>query len=260
MNSTNGQQYTRTPGIQVITVSQQYGSGGSEIAAWLAQRLDWQLFDDRLVALVAQEVELTEEEVEVYDERVDSFASRLLVSMPLATPELLAGNPPLLPQIQQRLCHEAVRRIIAETANAGNAVIVGRGAQMQLANRRDVFHLRVVAPLERRVRSVIQREGLDKVRARARIQQKDRQYARYLQTCYGRSINDVDLYDLTLNSSILDMESLVDQVCLALERTGRQLRLQCVEQMLRTESDWCLRGAAALTPEASDGVRGSILW
>lgn len=246
MNNTNGQQYTGTPGIRVITVSQQYGSGGSEIAAWLAQRLGWQLFDDKLVALVAQEVELTEEEVEVYDERVDSFAARLLVSMPLATPELLAGNPPLLPQIQQRLCHGAVRRIIEQAANIGNAVIVGRGAQMQLADRRDVFHLRVVAPLERRVRSVIQREGLDEDRARARIQQKDRQYARYLQTCYGRSVNDVDLYDLMINSSILDMESLVDQVCLALERTERQLRLECFEQLSKTEPNWYSPGAAVM--------------
>ena len=250
----NKKQDISTPGIRIITVSQQYGSGGSEIAAWLAQRLGWQLFDDRLVTLVAQEVNLTEEEVEVYDERVDNFASRLLVAMPLATPELLAGVPPLLPQIQQRLCHEAVRRIIEETAKAGNAVIVGRGAQMQLANRRDVLHIRVVAPLERRVRSVIQREGLDEVRARARIKQKDRQHARYLQACYGRSMNDVDLYDLMLNSSILDLESLIDQVCLTLERTERQLRLQYVEQMSRTEPDWYSQGAEALTLQSGEYV------
>lgn len=35
--------------------------------------------------------------------------------------------------------------------STGHLVIAGRGAQVLLANRRDVLHMRVVAPLEARI-------------------------------------------------------------------------------------------------------------
>jgi len=61
-------------------------------------------------------------------------------------------------------------------------VIVGRGGQVLLADRRDVLHVRVVAPLEHRVVYVALREGLDMDTARARVQAKDRARGRYMQT------------------------------------------------------------------------------
>ena len=59
-------------------------------------------------------------------------------------------------------------------------VIVGRSAQVLLAGRRDVLHLRVVAPLESRIAYVARREGLDPDAAKARIHQKDHDREHYL--------------------------------------------------------------------------------
>lgn len=214
-----------TPGMNAITISRQYGSGGGEVAARLAQRLQWQLIDHEIVAQVARELGMPEEEAEVHDERTESFISRVLGSMQLASPELLANAPivPLSPGTQEQIYHEALCRVVETAANTGNAVIVGRAGQVILAKRRDTLHVRIVAPFEQRVRYVMQREGLDEANARARIQQKDRDRTRYLQAQYHRDVNDPVLYDLVLNSGVIDLASLVDLIALALERKARRL-------------------------------------
>ncbi len=219
------------PRMSAITISRQYGSGGGEVAARLARKLQWQLIDHEIVAQVARELGMSEEEAEVHDERTESFISRVLGSMQLASPELLANAPivPLSPGTQEQIYHEALQRVVETAANTGNAVIVGRAGQVILAKRRDVLHVRIVAPLEQRVRYVMQREGLDEAAARARIQQKDRDRTRYLQAQYHRDVNDPLLYDLILNSGVLDLASLVDLIVLALERKARRLVVRTAE-------------------------------
>jgi cytidylate kinase len=102
-------------------------------------------------------------------------------------------------------------------------VIVGRAAQVILAGQRDVLHVRVVASIEQRIPYVMLREGLDQDAARKRIQTKDRDRVRYLQTKYRFHPEDPHLYDLVLNSNIIDLDSIVDLINLALERKASHL-------------------------------------
>jgi cytidylate kinase len=105
----------------------------------------------------------------------------------------------------------------------GHVVIVGRGSQMLLARRRDVLHARIIAPLELRTAYVMQREGLNENDARARIQLKDRDRIRYLQAEHHQSPEDAHLYDLVVNTGIIDLDSAVDLIVLALERKAEML-------------------------------------
>jgi CMP/dCMP kinase len=66
-----------------------------------------------------------------------------------------------------------VRGVIESAASIGNVVIIGRAAQFVLANRPDVLHVRIIAPLEQRIAYVAHREQLDHAAARARILTKD---------------------------------------------------------------------------------------
>ena len=230
-NQQNQQKQVLASRMSAITISRQYGSGGGEIAVRLAQQLQWQLIDHEIVAHVARDMGITEEEAEIHDEHVESFISRVLGSMQLAAPELLASVPvvPVSPRMQERLYREALRRVVETAAETGNSVIVGRGAQVLLANRRDILHIRVVAPLEQRVRYVMRRESLNEANARARIQQKDHDRAYSLQMQYHRDVNDPVLYDLVVNSGVLDLESLVELIMLALERKARRLAVKTAE-------------------------------
>jgi cytidylate kinase len=105
----------------------------------------------------------------------------------------------------------------------GHVVIVGRGSQVLLANRRDVLHVRIIAPFKQRVNYVMQREGLDIDAARSRIQLKDRDRQRYLQNEYHLQSEDPHLYDLVINTGILDLDGVVDLITVALDHKASRL-------------------------------------
>ncbi len=210
--------------MRAITISREYGSGGGEIATRLATRLGWQLIDHEVVVQVAHELGISEAEAEARDERVEGLVSRILTSMQLFEPAALVAAPVPVPVVSDtRTYAEALRRVVEGAANTGHVVIVGRGAQFLLANRRDVLHVRVVTPLDLRVAYVMRREGLDQAAARARVQLKDRDRVRYLQAQCQRHPDDPHLYDLVVNTGIIDLESMVDLITLALARKARRL-------------------------------------
>ena len=63
--------------MHAVTISREYGSGGGEVAARLAQRLEWQLVDHQIVAEAARELETHESVVQAHDEHVAGVLSRL---------------------------------------------------------------------------------------------------------------------------------------------------------------------------------------
>lgn len=69
------------------------------------------------------------------------------------------------------------------------------------------------------------RENLDAASARERIQLKDRDRTRYLQSVYHLDVNDPLHYDLVINTRVLSLDSTVDLICLALEDKAQALSL-----------------------------------
>ncbi|HLX59367.1 MAG TPA: cytidylate kinase-like family protein [Ktedonobacteraceae bacterium] len=221
------QQQQNAPEMRAITISRQYGSGGGEVAARLAQRLGWQLIDHEIVAQVAHALGITEAEAEVHDERVEGFIARLLNALQAAA--LVVPTPMIPPEQVERVYNDALGRVVETAANAGRVVIVGRAGQVLLAKRRDVLHVRMVAPLKQRIDYVARREGLDEAAAQARVQLKDRNRVRYLQAQFGCNVNDPLLYDLVVNTSVLDLDSVVVLICVALEHKARKLTVRTGE-------------------------------
>lgn len=208
--------------IRAVTISREYGSGGGEVARRLAARLGWQLVDHEVVAEVARDLGMSPDEAEEHDEQVEGFVARLLVSLQAIEPNVLV-SPPLAQPHDAQAYHAAVCRVVKAAVAQGPVVIVGRAGQRVLADRRDILHVRVVAPLEQRVRYVAAREGLSEADARARIQQKERDRARYLQTFYAVRPDDPHLYDLTANTGVLSLDHIVALITLAMEQKAARL-------------------------------------
>lgn len=211
--------------MSAVTISRMYGSGGGEIATRLARELGWQLVDHEILSEVARRLGITEEEAEAEDERGEGLIERILNAMRASYPSDFAVATPVSVQNSAEMYREALRSVVSAAVEARHVVIVGRGAQVLLAGRRDVLNARIVAPLEERVRYVATREGLDEAAARDRIQLKDRDRVRYLQSQFHRDVNDPLLYDLIVNTAVLDLNRVVELIVLALAGKGRQSRL-----------------------------------
>src|SRR5437764_4799892 len=228
--------------MRAITISREYGSGGGEIAARLAQRLGWQLIDHSVIEQTARELEVYETEVEKHDEEyVESTRPGILdrIIEQLAPSAPMTGGGGVF--VRSSSSAEApayqatMRHIIIAAATSGHVVIVGRGGQVLLADKRDVLHVRVIAPLEQRVAYVVRREGLDTEVARRRVQAKDQARTRYMQTQYRSQHEDPHLYDLVINTAVLPLDIAVDQICLALE--GKASRLSVPVEQLGPAAD-----------------------
>ncbi|HEX2913560.1 MAG TPA: cytidylate kinase-like family protein [Chloroflexia bacterium] len=209
--------------MRAVTISREYGSGGGEIGAQLARRLGWKLIDHEVVVQMANVLGISEVDAEAYDEHVDNAILRILtnlgenlapVSVPTQTPVQRIG-----PQDYK----EARRKVVEAAVASGHAIIIGRGAQVLLAGRRDVLHVRIIAPLEQRIAYVMRREGLDHTKAQERIQSKDRDRARFLATVHQRNPQDEHLYDVVVNTAVIELSDVVELVVLALEKKARKL-------------------------------------
>ena len=63
--------------MPIVTVSRQYGSGGSEVAERVAASLGWKLYDNAVVEEVAARLRMTPAEVSAREERVPSLVERM---------------------------------------------------------------------------------------------------------------------------------------------------------------------------------------
>jgi cytidylate kinase len=215
--------------MRAVTISREYGSGGDEIAARLAQRLGWQVIDHAIVERIARTLGTSQEQAEAYDEHTEGLLARLLNVFRYIDPALTAYAPPG-PVLSDEMYRDAVERFIRGAAARGHVVIVGRGAQVLLARQRDVLRVRIIAPLEQRIACVMQREGLDQRAAASRVRKFEHERTRYLEAAYHRKPEDAQMYDLVLNSSSLDPSSAVNVICLALNHKARRLYAQAGER------------------------------
>jgi cytidylate kinase len=208
--------------MRAITISREYGSGGGEIASRLAKRLGWRLIDHAIVERTALEMGTSTQEAEAHDEYTLGRVSQVLNSMLYLYPASMVSAPPeaFLSDDDYR---NTVNRIVRAAAARGHVVIVGRASQVILAGLRDVLHVRVIAPFEKRVAYVMQREGLDQHTAEPRIHTKDHDRARHLEMEYHQKLEDARLYDLVLNTSLLDLESAVEVICFTLQQKAKGL-------------------------------------
>jgi cytidylate kinase len=117
----------------------------------------------------------------------------------------------------------AVNKLVRAAAGRGHVVIVGRASQVILAQLRDVLHVGIIAPFEKRVAYVMQREGLDQHAAESRIHLKDHDRARNLEMEYHQKLEDAHLYDLVLSTSLLDLDSAVEVICFTLQQKAKGL-------------------------------------
>lgn len=212
--------------MRVITISREYGSGGGEIAARLASRLNWQLVDHEVVYEVARRLGVTVGDAARRDEQAEPLVEQVLRSFRSVdpTPLSLVGANDAIASPEAHDYANALRETVLGAAYAGNVVIVGRGGQAILRDWRDALHVRIVAPLAMRVAYVAGREGLDRASAQRRIQKKDQDRQRYLRATHDTRVEDPVHYDITLNTGILDLDSCVDLIALALERKARRIK------------------------------------
>lgn len=192
----------------LITISRQYGAGGSLVAQRVAEQLGWRVMDNELVEWVAAEAGLAPEDVARREERAPGFVQRLARALVAGTPE--AGPGPALAVPVAGLAEpdlvRVTERVVAQVAAEGRVVLVGRAAAAVLATEREALHVRVVASREYRIRVAAERLAVSPEEAARITDDTDKNRARYHREYYKREWADPVGYHMTLNTETLGLD------------------------------------------------------
>jgi len=201
--------------MPLITISRQYGSGGSEVAERVATALGWRLYDNAVVEQVAARLGVTAAEVSAREERVPSLVERLANAMALGVPEVMPMVGDLMSQPSEERMVEVTRLVIQTAVDGGPSVLVGRGAQAMLAKRKDALHVYCYSPFEDLVRYAVANLGIPAAEAPRRVNDINHRRADYVKHHFGRDWRDVANYDLCLNTAHLGLPGAADLVIAA---------------------------------------------
>jgi hypothetical protein len=187
--------------INAITIEREFGCGASEIANLVAGRLGWSLWDERLTQEIARLTQSTPEAVERREWRTDPVVFRLFQDFLRGAFE--GGLPPT-----NRLHLLDARRIaaVSETAvktalSSGPSVIVGRGSQFFLRNRKDVFHVFLYASRDQKISRLISK-GETQDKAIELVDTTDKARAAFVRQYLGLQWQEPHLYHAMFNTEM----------------------------------------------------------
>ncbi len=177
----------------VITIGRQFGSGGREIGQAVGKELGIPVFDHTLIELTAEESGLTRSYIAAHEQEV---RGGLLYNLYMQSFQRFGSDAQDIDPIWL-----AQARAITKLADAGSCVIVGRCANFILKGRSNVFDVFVHAPLVPRIGRVMDREGVDHMKAAEDIKRIDAERAEHCRYFAGKEWGASENYQLSLDSS-----------------------------------------------------------
>ncbi len=198
----------------LITISRQFGAGGSEVARRVAAALSWRVVDNELIEQVAARAGLPAERVAEREERVPTFVERLARTLAAATPEIFPrpNSAGAVLDTSEAELVKITERVVAEIAAQGRVVLVGRAAPAVLARETDALHVKLVAPRPFRIQVAAARLGCTPEEAAAVLDETDKMRARYSREYYRRDWNDPVNFHIVLNTAVLGFDGATEVV------------------------------------------------
>jgi cytidylate kinase len=202
----------------VVTISMEYGTGASAIAAAAAQALNYDVIDEQLPVVVAKRLQISAQTVEASEDSRRTIGERLLTGLELATPEVTADP---LPESFDRSMLREVQAAIREYAAVGNVVLLGRASSLVLGRRPDVVRVFLHAPRAWRVERMTTHFGGDEKAAAVEVDRIDAARRAYVKDWYDARWGDVDRYDLLLDVSTFGVEGTAELIVAAVRAHAR---------------------------------------
>src|SRR5271170_5266562 len=186
--------------IKIITIEREYGCGGGEIAQLLAKQLGWKLWDELLTEEIARLADCPKTVVEGREERTDPLYYRLFKSFLRGSYEG-SINAHKLKLVDSECILKFTEQVVQHAAKAGNSVIVGRGSQQFLRDRKDTLRVFLYAPREDKVRRLLAR-GKSENDAQELVDNVDRERGDFISKYFGVEWPDRPIYHTMINTSI----------------------------------------------------------
>ena len=186
-----------------VAISRLHGAQGSLVAAGVAKRLGWELYDRELLEAVAADAHLQSRILERFDERELGQIEEMVAG--------LMGHG--AEQVHEYT--KSLLKVLSGLGQIGRVVVVGRGAHRVLPPDQGL-RVRVYAPIEHRVAWLAETENLPRHLAHAKIDKLDKASEGWLLRTFRDKPGEDCPFDIDLNTATLGVPHCVDLIVEAL--------------------------------------------
>ncbi len=176
--------------MAILTVSREFGSGGSEIARTVASKSGYEYIDKQSIL---SDLKGAGDKWEKWGETLDDHCPTVWEKYDWS----FRGFSALM------------QSCILNYALKDRVVIMGRGGNFLLKGIPSAFSIRFISPIDRRIEEIITRESVDIKTAKWLIEKTDSERAGFIRSIYNKEWDDPDEYDRIFDRSAEDQETII---------------------------------------------------
>ena len=198
--------------MAVITISRQFGAGGITLGKMVAEKFGYTFADTDIIKMVAEMANVSTHFVETVEKEAGGKFSKFIsktVSKPLVGRILKDERG----YIDEEIYLDYLVLIIAQMADDGDVVILGRGSQYILNDHPDAYHILLIDTFENRVKFMQDNYDLSHNRAVHVVKNEDKRRLNLYKKLGKSDYDNPDLYHLVLNRGRVSLDKASELIC-----------------------------------------------
>ena len=224
--------------MPVITINGPIGCGAVTIGQMVSEQMNLNFVDRLFFTEAARIIGTPVGTLIAKEQRVDRFRDRLgrfvqtmlersamsgvsgepyfgrgIENLPPETYMDLTGNVSVAKKLDDKTFIEAMTKVANDLHAQGNAVIIGRGANQILADAPHTLHVGLLAPMEVRVKTLIDREHFEKEEAEIHVEELERAREDFIMKFWKVHPNEARHYHMMLNMGKMNPKTASEVIC-----------------------------------------------
>ena len=226
--------------MPVITINGPIGCGAVTIGQMVSEQMNLNFVDRLFFTEAARIIGTPVGTLIAKEQRVDRFRDRLgrfvqtmlersamsgvsgepyfgrgIENLPPETYMDLTGDGSVAQKLDDKTFIEAMTKVANDLHAQGNAVIIGRGANQILADAPHTLHVGLLAPMEVRVKTLIDREHFEKEEAEIHVEELERAREDFIMKFWKVHPNEAKHYHMMLNMGKMPPQTAAEVICSA---------------------------------------------
>ena len=224
--------------MPVITINGPIGCGAVTIGQMVSEQMNMNFVDRLFFTEAARIIGTPVGTLIAKEQRVDRFRDRLgrfvqtmlersamsgvsgepyfgrgIENLPPETYMDLTGDGSVAQKVDDKTFIEAMTKVANDLHAQGNAVIIGRGANQILAHAPHTLHVGLLAPMEVRVKTLIDREHFEKEEAEIHVEELERAREDFIMKFWKVHPNEAKHYHMMLNMGKMNPKTAAEVIC-----------------------------------------------
>ena len=224
--------------MPVITINGPIGCGAVTIGQMVSEQMNLNFVDRLFFTEAARIIGTPVGTLIAKEQRVDRFRDRLgrfvqtmlersamsgvsgepyfgrgIENLPPETYMDLTGDGSVAQKLDDKTFIEAMTKVAKDLHAQGNSVIIGRGANQILADAPHTLHVGLLAPMEVRVKTLIDREHFEKEEAEIHVEELERAREDFIMKFWKVHPNEAKHYHMMLNMGKMNPKTAAEVIC-----------------------------------------------